>query len=309
MPKTNLPTLVAAAMLVLAVPSIVQAQEQTMPAIPTPTESGYADVNGVRIWYQSYGEGEPLILLHGGFGTVEMFGPNIELLAKSRKVIGVDLQAHGGTGPLGRPITFDALATDVAELIEFLGYEKADLMGYSLGGATALRVAIDHPEVVDRLVLVSMVHAYANWHSYNFEGMKAMGTDPEGTAKSLIGSPQHQGYIAKAPGGDASFPDAVREFVAFIGQDYDWSAEVPQVKAPTLLVVADWDAVRISGATRLYELLGGSAQDAGWDRSGMGESHFAVIPNVTHYDIVTSTELSRLAIPFLDNYPIPPAKD
>src|SRR5688572_16470776 len=132
-----------------------------MATLPTPTESGYADVNGVRIWYQTYGEGDPLILIHGGLGSVEMFGPNIELLAEDRKVIGVDLQGHGGTGPLRRPMTFENMAIDIAELIRFLGYEKADVLGYSLGGATALRLAIDHPEVVDRLVLVSMTHAFA----------------------------------------------------------------------------------------------------------------------------------------------------
>lgn len=275
-----------------------------MPALPTPTESGYADVNGVKIWYQTYGEGDPLILIHGGLGTVEMFGQNIELLAKGRKVIGVDLQAHGGTGPLGRPMTFEAIATDVAELIKALGYEKADVMGYSLGGATALRVAIDHPEVVDRLVLVSMTYAFANWHQYNYEGMKAIGADPEGTAQSLIGSPQHQAYVSKAPGGEASFVEAIKEVGSLLGaEDYDWSAELPNVKAPTLVVHADWDAVRISAATRLFELLGGGAQDAGWDRSGMGQNHFAVIPNATHYDIVENTEVSRIALPFLDGYP------
>jgi pimeloyl-ACP methyl ester carboxylesterase len=284
----------------IASPITATAQEPTMSALPTPTESGCADVNGVRLWYQTYGEGDPLVLLHGGFGSVEMFGPNIERLAQGRKVIGVDLQAHGGTGPLGRPMSFDAIATDVAELIKALGYEKADVMGYSLGGATALRVAIDHPEVVDRLVLVSMAHAFSSWHEYNHDGMKAMGADPAATARSLIGSPMHQGYVAKAPGGEASWNDAVEEFVAFIGEDYDWSAEVPGVKAPTLLIVGDWDAVRISAATRMFELLGGGAQDAGWDRSGMGQNRFAVIPNATHYDIISTTAVSELAIPFLD---------
>lgn len=299
--------LIAAATIAISAPLTAIAQEATMPALPTPTESGYADVNGVKIWYQTYGEGDPLVLIHGGFGTVEMFGPNIELLAQGRKVIGVDLQAHGGTGPLGRTMTYEAIATDVAELITFLGYEKADVMGYSLGGATALRLAIDHPEVVDRLVLVSMAHAYSSWHRYNYEGMRAMGADPAGTAQSLVGTPQHQGYVLKAPSGEASWVDAVNEFVAFIGQDYDWSAEVPNVTAPTLLVVADWDAVRISAATKLFELLGGGAQDANWDRSGMGQNHFAVLPNTTHYDIVTSTEVSDVAIPFLDGYSQPAA--
>ena len=199
-------------------------------------------------------------------------------------------------------MSFEALATDIAELIKSLGYEKADVMGYSLGGAVAMRVAIDHPEVVDRLVTVSTAYAYSNWHDYNFEGMKAINADPEATAQSLIGTPQHEGYVAKAPGGEESWLDAVNEFGAFIGTDYDWSAEVPNITAPTLVVVADWDAVRISAATRLFELLGGGAQDAQWDRSDMGQNHFAVIPNVTHYDIINTTAISELAIPFLDGY-------
>ncbi len=271
-----------------------------MPTLPTPAGSGHADVNGVKIWYQTYGEGDPLILVHGGFGSVEMFGPNIERLAEGRRVIGVDLQGHGGTGPLGRPMTFENMATDIAELIKALGYEKADVMGYSLGGATALRLAIDHPEVVDRLVLVSMTYAFANWHQYNYDGMKGIGADPEGTAQGMIGSPMHQAYVMKAPGGADSWLDAVKEVGSLVGQDYDWSAEVPSVKAPTLVVYADWDAVRISAATRLFELLGGGAQDANWDSSGMGQNHFSVIPNATHYDILNTTAVSELAIPFID---------
>ena len=276
-----------------------------MPQLPTPNESGFANVNGVRIWYQTYGKGDPLVLLHGGFGSVEMFGPNLQALSQGRKVIGVDLQAHGGTGPLGRPMSFEAMATDVAELIGALGYDKADVMGYSLGGATALRVAIDHPEVVNRLVVVSTAYAYSNWHKYNFEGMKAINADPDGTALSMIGSPMYQGYIAKAPGGEASWADAVKEFGTFIGNDYDWSAEVPNITAPTLVIVGDWDAVRINAATKLFELLGGGAQDANWDRSGMGQNHFAVIPNATHYDIINTTAVSETAIPFLNGYAEP----
>lgn len=280
-----------------------------MATLPTPTESGYADVNGVKIWYQTYGEGDPLMLIHGGFGSVEMFGPNIALLAADRKVIGVDLQGHGGTGPLRRPMTFETMASDIAELIRFLGYEQADVLGYSLGGATALRLAIDHPAVVDRLVLVSMTYAFANWHRYNYEGMKAIGADPETAAQRLIGTPQYQTYVMKAPGGAASFVEAVQEVGSLLGaEDYDWSAEVPLVRAPTLVVYADWDAVRIAAATKLFELLGGGAQDAGWDRSGMGPNHFAVIPNATHYDIVVNPEVARVARPFLDGYPPPPGQ-
>lgn len=151
-----------------------------------------------------------------------------------------------------------------------------------LGGAVAMRLAIDHPNVVDRLVTVSAAHAYSNWHYYNFEGMRAINTNPESTAERMIGSPMHQDYAMKAPGGRASWTDAVREFAAFLGAEYDWSAEIPTIVAPTLIVVGDWDAVRIGAATELIELLGGGGQDAQWDRLGMGQNHFAVIPNATH---------------------------
>ncbi len=305
MRKRTVLSLIAAAGIALAAPLTAFAQEAAMPALPTPTESGFADVNGVRIWYQTYGEGDPLVLLHGGFVATESFGPNLAFLSQTRRVIGVDLQAHGGTGPLGRPMSFEAMATDVAELIEALGYERADVMGYSLGGGVALRLAIDHPEVVNRLVLVSTAYAYSNWQTYNYEGMRAIGADPAGAAKGMVGSPMYEAYIAKAPGGEASWEEAVNEFASFIGQDYDWSAEVPNVKAPTLVVVGDWDAVRISAATKLYEMLGGGAQDAQWDRSGMGEDHFAVVPNATHYEMFSSTAVSELALPFLDGYPHP----
>ena len=306
MPGRTFLSFIAAATIAIAAPVTTLAQDAPMPALPTPTESGRADVNGIKLWYQTYGEGEPLVLIHGGLGTVEMFGPNIALLAQGRRVIGVDLQGHGGTGPLGRPMTFEAMATDVAELIKSLGYEKADVMGYSLGGATALRLAIDHPEVVERLVLVSMTHAFANWHQYNYDGMKGIGADPAAAAEGLIGSPMHQTYVAKAPGGEATWVEAVGEIGSLLGaEDYDWSAEVPNVKSPTLVIYADWDAVRISAATKLFELLGGGAQDANWDRSGMGQNHFAVIPNATHYDIVVNPAVSELAIPFLNGYPEP----
>ena len=115
----------------------------------------------------------------------------------------------------------------------------------------------------------------------------------------------HQTYVAKAPGGAESWVEAVKEVGTLVGVDYDFSAEIPNIKAPTLVMVGDWDAVRISAATKLFEMLGGGAQDANWDRSGMGQNHFAVIPNATHYETNMLPIVSELAIPFLDGYPQP----
>src|SRR5664279_4787822 len=111
-------------------------------------------VNGIHLGYQIQGSGEPLVLLHGGFGTREMFGPNVAALAAGREVIGVDLQSHGRTPAPDRPMRFDAMADDIAELIRYLGHEQADVMGFSVGGGVALQTAIRHPESVRKLVLV-----------------------------------------------------------------------------------------------------------------------------------------------------------
>ncbi len=115
----------------------------------------YADVNGIKLYYEIHGNGQPLILLHGGLGAIEMFGPTLVKLAERRKVIGVDLQGHGRTADIDRPLSTAFMADDIAALITHLGLERPDIMGYSLGGGVALLTAIKHPQVVGRLVIVS----------------------------------------------------------------------------------------------------------------------------------------------------------
>src|SRR5438309_6190554 len=152
-----------------------------------PTDgSSVARVNGIELGYLVVGEGQPLILLHGGFGSVEMFGPNVELLAAGRQVIGVDLQSHGRSPAADRPMRFETMAEDIAALIEELKLERVAIMGFSLGGAVALRTAIQHPELVERLVLVSTVFKRGGWCPELKAGMDAMG--PE-TAEPLKRSP------------------------------------------------------------------------------------------------------------------------
>jgi len=138
-------------------------------------ESKLAQVNGIELGYETFGAGDPLLLLHGGFGTLDMFGPNIELLAAGRQVIGVDLQSHGRSPAADRPMRFETMADDIAELIGVLGLERAAIMGFSLGGGVALRTGIQHPDVVDRLVLVSTPCRRSGWHPEMTAGMDAMG--------------------------------------------------------------------------------------------------------------------------------------
>jgi pimeloyl-ACP methyl ester carboxylesterase len=293
--RRTLLSLAAALVAALSVPALAQEAQMQLPA---PTKSGYAPVNGVEIYYAMYGKGDPLVLLHGGYGQIEMFAPVLAALAENHTVIGVDLQAHGRTLPMDRPMSFDAMATDVAELIKFLGYEKSDILGYSLGGTVALRVALDHPDVVDKLVLTSIPYAFSGWHDYNQQGMRAM-TDIDATVAGLKMSPLGQAYEAVAPDPN-NFRKLVEKMAALMGKDYDFSSEIGNVKAPTMLVYADWDAVRTSHAAKFFELLGGGQHDANWDRSLMGQNRLAILPNASHYDILMSPLYVPAVTGFID---------
>jgi pimeloyl-ACP methyl ester carboxylesterase len=258
--------------------------------------SSLARVNGIDLSYQVAGEGEPLILLHGGFGSVEMFGPNVDLLAAGRRVIGVDLQSHGRSPAADRPMRFETMADDIAALIRRLGLERAAIMGFSLGGGVALRTGIQHPDVVERLVLVSTPFKRQGWYPDMTAGMDAMG--PE-TAGFLMQSPMYEAYQRIAPRVE-DWPILVRQVVEVVKIDYDWSAEIPGLSMPVMLVIGDADGLPPSHAVEFFGLLGGGQRDANWDRSGMTQHRLAILPGVTHYDINVVPALSAAVIPFLD---------
>ena len=258
--------------------------------------SGVAKVNGIELGYQIVGDGEPLVLLHGGFGSVDMFGPNLELLAAGRRVIGVDLQSHGRSPAADRPMRFEAMADDMAALIRGLGFERAAIMGFSLGGGVGLRTAIQHPDVVERLVLVSTPFRRQGWHPEMTAGMDAMG--PE-SAEELLQTPLYEGYKRVAPRVE-DWPVLVRQVTEAVKVDYDWSAEIPGLRMPVMLVIGDADGMPPSHAAEFFGLLGGGRRDANWDRSGMTHHRLAILPGVTHYDINAVPALSAAVIPFLD---------
>ena len=294
---TAMATAALAALPKLAIAATNTREESTMTTRPT---SGYAPVNGIELYYEIHGTGRPLVLLHGGFGAIEMFGPVLAALAETRQVIGVDLQGHGRTLPFDRPMTFEAMATDVAELIKWLGYDKADVMGYSMGGATALRVAIDHPEVVDRLVVTSVAYAFSGWHDFNQQGMKGMAAAPEQAVEPMKQTPMYQMYAALMPDAEKNWPRTITQTAQLVGKDFDWSAEVAGITVPTQLVFGDWDAVRTSHVASFFELLGGGTQDANWDGSGMNTNRLAILPGATHYTMFTDPRLATTAAAFLD---------
>jgi len=259
--------------------------------------SGYAPVDGLKMYYEIHGTGQPLILIHGGLGSTEMFAGIMPSLAKNHQVITVDLQGHGRTADIDRPMSFDGLADDIAALAKYLKIDKVDVMGYSFGGIVALRTAILHPGLVRKLVIVSAPFKRDGWYPEVLADMAQMGP---GTAEQLKLTPMYQLYSRIAPK-----PEDWPRFLAKLGElskkEYDWSAEVQAIKAPTLLVFGDADAVRTANAMRFFELLGGGLKDGRWDGSGMSNARLAILPGTTHYTILSSPMLVSYVTAFLDS--------
>jgi pimeloyl-ACP methyl ester carboxylesterase len=256
----------------------------------------HVSTNGLEMYYKIHGAGRPLILLHGGVGAIEMFGEVLGLLAEGRQVIAVDLQAHGRTADIDRPFSFESMADDVAALIEHLGFERADVMGYSLGGGVALQTAIRHPEVVRKLVVVSTPFKRDGWYPEVLAGMGQMG--PE-AAEPMKQTPMYQLYASVAPKPE-DWPVLLTKLGELLRKDYDLSDEVAKFETPTMIVVGDADSVRTAHAVEFFELLGGGKADAGWDGSGMSDARLAILPATTHYDIFSSPTLASTVTPFLD---------
>jgi pimeloyl-ACP methyl ester carboxylesterase len=255
----------------------------------------YAEVNGMRLWYQEHGAGRPLVLLHGGFGAAETYAPVLPALTERRRVITVDLQGHGRTADVDRPLRYESLADDVAALARHLALGAADVLGYSLGGGVALRLAIQHPELVRRLVVVSAPCRRAGWHP---DVLAAMVAHDERTGEGMRGTPPHRLYARLAPR-PGDWPKLWAKSGDLLRHDYDWSAEVAALTVPVLLVFADTDSVTIDHVAEFYRLLGGGRHAAGRDGGHRPTSRLAVLPGLTHDDILGSPALPAAVLPFL----------
>ncbi len=258
--------------------------------------SGFAPVNGLHLYYEIHGEGKPLVLIHGGYGETGMFGPVLPVLAQGRQVVAIDLQGNGRTADIDRPLSFQFMADDVGALIHYLGFENANVMGYSMGGGVALQAAIRHPEVVSKLVVVSTPCKREGWYPEVRAGMDQMGP---AMVDQMRQTPMYQEYARIAPRPE-DWPVLVTKMGRLLQQAYDWSVDVKALRMPVMIVIGDADSVRTSHAVEFFELLGGGKRDAGWDGSGMSQSRLAILPGQTHYDIFSSPVLASTVIPFLD---------
>lgn len=264
------------------------------PAIQAQEGGQYASVNGLEIYYETHGEGQPLMLLHGGLGGVVEFAQLIPALAESRQVIAVELQGHGHTADIDRPLTYEGMADDIAALIEYLGYDNVDLLGFSLGGGVALQTAIRHPEVIRKLMVISAPYSQSGIHPEFLGGMMAMNVE---AADAMLETPMYQYYSSVAPDVE-DWPTLVGKLGEMLSQDYDWSEDVATIAAPTLIVAGDSDEIPPAHVASMFELLGGGVPG---DFVGLPNSQLATLPGTTHFTILTRVDLlAPIITAFLD---------
>lgn len=273
------------------------AKETTM----SDTTGEYTSANGLKLYYERHGTGPRLILLHGGLGTIDaIFGRLLPALAQRHEVIAVELQGHGHTADNGRAMTYEAMADDIAVLIRALGSGSVDVAGYSVGGGVTLQLALRHPALVRKLVVISAPHATRGWFPEVLAGTAAM--DPD----AMKPSKWYQAYAKVAPRPE-DWPLLVRNVARLMATQYDWSPAIrTQLKAPVLVINGDADSVRPSHALALFELLGGGRADG--FALGRGPSQLLIVPNASHLTILDHPALPPAMLDYLarDSSATPP---
>lgn len=263
----------------------------------TENKGNYAPVNGLEMYYEIHGMGQPLVVLHGAYMTIDAMGEVVPGLAETRQVIAVELQGHGRTADIDRPLTYEQMADDVAALLRHLEIEEADVFGFSLGGSVALQTAIRHPEVVRKLVVASA--------SYTSEGVhpEVWATIETITPELFAGTPILEEYTRLAPNPD-DFPTLVDKLKQLDMEPFAWPSEVIRaIEAPTLLIIGDSDGTRPEHAVEMFRLLGGGVFG---DIAGLPKSQLAVLPGTSHFVPPGSGVLDRadwllsMIPPFLD---------
>jgi pimeloyl-ACP methyl ester carboxylesterase len=253
----------------------------------------YVSVNNLNMYYEIHGTGQPLVLLHGAFSAIgTSFGKVLPSLANSRQVIAFEMQAHGRTADIDRPLSIEQMADDTAAALQHLGIEEADFFGYSMGGSVALQVAIRHPQMVRKLVLASVTYNKSGVHSGLMEGLAQM--KPE----MMFGSPWHEEYMQIAPRPE-DFAALFAKKTQMDRETQDLPAEaIEAIEAPTLLIIGDSDIVRPEHAVEMFRLVGGGVMG---DLVGLPNSQLAILPGTTHVTLVDRAEwLVSMIGEFLD---------
>jgi pimeloyl-ACP methyl ester carboxylesterase len=258
-----------------------------------PTESGYSDVNGLKMYYEVYGSGKPIVLLHGSYMTIPLnWSHIIPMLAKNRKVIVMELQGHGRTRDIPREISYEGMADDVSGLLKHLKIDSSDILGYSMGGGVAFQMAVRHPEQVRRMVVLSGAYTHDGWWA-DVEAMY-----PTINADMFKGSPIQKQYDSL--GNDpAHFPEFVKKVISIDLKPYDWSKDVKKIKAPMFIAIGDADGIKYEHALELFRAKGGGKMG---DIHGLPQSRLAILPGTTHIGMMQRTDwLIPMVNDFLDS--------
>jgi len=286
----------SAAMVMAPSSTSAQGAKSVAAAKSTPSKKGYVLANGVNYYYEIHGRGEPLLLLHGGLGSIDMFEPLLPTLTKARQVVAVDLHGHGRTALGDRPISLIDIGNDLAVVLKQLGYETVDVLGYSFGGGAAFRLAVQHPALVRRLVVASAPYARDGFHAEMLPLQAAVGA---AMAEQMKQTPMYTSYVAVAPK-PQDFPRLLDRMGELMRTPYDWAEDVKKLQMPVMLIFGDADMIRPEHIVSFYQLLGGGLRDAGWMREHMSKNRLAILPDLTHYEVFMSPLLVTTALPFLN---------
>lgn len=246
-----------------------------------PSASGYAPVNGIRVYYEVYGEGKPIVLLHGAFMTIQTnWSQIIPELSKTRKVIAIEMQGHGHTPYSDRKLTHAALASDVEGVMDYLKIDSADVVGYSMGGSVAYKFAIQSPKRLKKLVIISSTYKSTGWLPEITKAFKSF------TPEIFANSPMKAAYDAVAPD-KTNWTKFINQMIAFAPEPFDFGdANIAKISAPVLIIAGDNDGLDKVELAKTYKLLGGGVSA---DMAPMPKSQLAIVPSQSHVSLMMQT--------------------
>ena len=257
----------------------------------TPDQSSYADINGQKMYYEVYGKGDPLIVLHGAHMDIQTMGKIVPMLAETHKIYVLEFQGHGHTADIDRPITYQNLADDVAAFMDELKLEKADVFGYSMGGQVGLQLAISHPQKLNKLITASIAYDLKGWQPTYSEFI------PQMTPEMFLSMPFFAEKHKQAANPDA-YVAFLKKMIALEHEPMAWGDDVKKMKTPVLVIAGDADVATLEHTVALFRLLGGGVMgDMG---NPLPESRLAILPATSHTAIISQPELLMAFIePFL----------
>jgi pimeloyl-ACP methyl ester carboxylesterase len=282
---------VSRSLLIVAALFVVGVACAKAPPSPPPAVGARVQVNGMQMYYEVSGAGDPLIVLHGAYMNIPGMGAIIPILAKTHRVYALELQGHGRTTDIDRPITYPNLADDVAAFMDAVGLKKADVFGYSMGAVAGLQLAIRHPDKVNRLVMASGAYDANGWQP-EFRAFI-----PQMTVEMFVSMPFAQEYRKLAPNPDG-YPALVAKLIAIEKEPMAWERDVKALKTPVLIIAGDADVATLEHYVALFRRLGGGAMgDMG---QPLAASRLAIMPATAHTAVITQPDLLYAFIePFL----------